>query len=437
MLFKWLKRYMPRSLYARAAMILILPIVTLQLVVTTAFIQRHFEGVTDQMTRATAREVNLVVEAINDLAEGGTQEAELEEISNYLLIRPVIGVDDPEENFRRWFDFSGIVVIRTFEERVPGLRRVELIDNRRVEVYVDTDLGLARLVFDRKRVSARNPHQMLVVMAAFGVLMTAISFLYMRNQLRPITRLSRAAEAFGRGRNVPYVPGGATEVRAAGNAFLDMRARIERQIEQRTMMLSGVSHDLRTPLTRLKLGLSLLDSEDAAPLEQDVEDMQRLLEEFLSFARGASEGEPEEVDPVALVKAIVEDSARGGSDVKVNKIIGSGTVMMRQIGVKRAVENLIGNAVRYGNRAEVSLDVGEKFLRIRVEDDGPGIAEEDREEAVKPFARLEPGRNQNKGTGVGLGLSIAADVARAHGGVLRLGSSERLGGLCADIVIGR
>ncbi len=218
-----------------------------------------------------------------------------------------------------------------------------------------------------------------------------------------------------------------------------MRARIERQIEQRTMMLSGVSHDLRTPLTRLKLGLSLLDREDAEPLERDVEDMQRLLDEFLSFARGAHEGEPEKVDPVALVRKIVDDSARGGRNVTLRAIEGDegALVSLRVVGITRAVENLIGNAVRYGSKAEVSLRLSDKSLRIRVEDDGPGIAAQDRDEAIKPFARLEPARNQNRGTGVGLGLSIAADVARAHGGVLRLGESTELGGLCADIVIAR
>lgn len=437
MYFDWLKRYMPRSLYGRAAMILVLPIVTLQLVVTTVFIQRHFEGVTKQMTRGTAQEVNLVIEAINDLAEGEEQEAELRDISDYLSITPTVGVDEPQENYRRWFDFSGLVVISTFEALVPGLRKVELLDDKVLEIYVETEQGLTRLSIDRRRVSARNPHRFLVIMVSFGVLMTVISFLYMRNQLRPITRLSRAAEAFGRGRHVPYTPTGAIEVRAAGNAFLDMRARIERQIEQRTMMLSGVSHDLRTPLTRLRLGLSFLDKEDAEPLERDVEDMQRLLDEFLSFARGASEGEPEDVDPIAMVETLVEDSARGGNDVVLGVVSGSGTVKIRPVGMKRAVENLIGNAVRYGTRAEVSVELSEKFLRIRVEDDGPGIPEAQREEALKPFARLEPGRNQNKGTGVGLGLAIAADVARAHGGVLRLADSERLGGLCADIVIAR
>ena len=219
MFFDWLKRYMPRGLYGRAALILILPIVALQLVVTTVFIQRHFEGATKQMTRATAREVNLMIDAINDLSEGGNQEEELEEASRYLLIEPEIGVEVPAENVRGWFDFSGIVVINTLEERVPGLRRVELVDDRVVIVYVDTEMGVSSLRFDRKRASARNPHRLLVVMVAFGVLMTAISFLYMRNQLRPITRLSRAAEAFGRGRHVAYSPSGATEVRARAMRF--------------------------------------------------------------------------------------------------------------------------------------------------------------------------------------------------------------------------
>lgn len=428
---------MPRSLYGRAAMILILPVLTLQLVVTTAFIQRHFEGVTKQMTRTVVREVSLVRDAIEDLDGSPQTLADLEEVIDWLDFTIEIGIDEPIENQRRWYDFSGLVVISTLTSYIPQLRGVELPDNRIMRVYVMTESGLVRMQFDRVRASASNPHQLLVVMVFFGILMTLISYLYLRNQLRPITRLAKASEAFGRGRHMPYTPGGAIEVRAAGNAFLDMRARIERQIEQRTMMLSGVSHDLRTPLTRLKLGLSLIDSEEAAPLERDVDDMQRLLDEFLSFARGASEGEPEEVDVIAMVRRIVEDSARGGRIVKMAHEKGQGLVTMRVVGMKRAIENLIGNAVRYGTQASVSVEISEKYLRIRIEDDGPGIAVKDREEALKPFARLEPARNQDKGPGVGLGLSIAADVARAHGGVLRLGESASLGGLRADIVIAR
>ena len=274
-------------------------------------------------------------------------------------------------------------------------------------------------------------------MVLFGVLLTAIAYAYLRNQLRPITRLAAAAEAFGRGRSEPYWPGGANEVRAAGHAFIDMRNRIERHIEQRTLMLSGVSHDLRTPLTRLKLGLSMLDDEEAEALLRDVDDMQHMLDEFLTFARGASEDAVESVNAIELVRMIVADAERGGANVSLGPMLGSGRVQLRPVAIRRAVGNLIANASRYGTRAEVSVLLTDKSLRIRVEDDGPGIPADRVDEAMRPFTRLEPARNQNRGTGVGLGLSIAADIARAHGGVLRLGRSEALGGLQADLVIGR
>ncbi|MEM9909441.1 MAG: ATP-binding protein, partial [Pseudomonadota bacterium] len=199
------------------------------------------------------------------------------------------------------------------------------------------------------------------------------------------------------------------------------------------------SHDLRTPLTRLKLALSMLDAPEAerAAMVQDVRDMERLISEFLAFARGAQEGEPEPTDPVALCRTVVDDFQRIGKDVRFAAAEGEGSVALRGGAMKRAVENLVGNAVRYGSRADVSVHLTPKSLRIRVEDDGPGIPRSQRDQAMKPFARLDEARNQNLGTGVGLGLSIALDTARAHGGTLRLGESEGLGGLQADIVLGR
>ena len=429
MSFRWLKPYLPRSLYGRAILILLLPVVSVLLVVSVVFIQRHFEGVTEQMTRSVSREVLLILE---EGAEARTIARTLE-----IDVVPIAPGDLPRTDSRRWYDFTGSFVIRYFDQLLPGLVAVDLPDDHFVHLYFDRPDGALRLSFDRRRVSASNPHQLLVNMVVFGGLMTVVAYFYLRNQLRPITRLARAAEAFGRGRHVTYRPSGANEVRAAGHAFLDMRARIERQIEQRTLMLSGVSHDMRTPLTRLKLGLSMLDDEDRAPLEQDVADMQRLLDEFLAFARGAQEGEPEPVDPVALVTQIIEDFQRAEVPVTLALVEGAGEVMLRPMAIRRAVENLIGNATRYGTRAEVSVLITDKTLRIRVEDDGPGIPPQQREEAMKPFARLDPARNQNTGTGVGLGLSIALDIARAHGGTLRLGESQGLGGLQADIVIGR
>ena len=201
-------------------------------------------------------------------------------------------------------------------------------------------------MFDRRRVSPATPHQLLVNMVFFSVLVTIIAFIYMRNQLRPIKRLARAAEAFGRGRIDPYTPAGAAEVRAAGTAFVDMRNRIERQIETRTLMLSGVSHDLRTPLTRMRLALSMLDDEDRVPLQRDVDDMQEMIDAFLSFAKGDAEGEPEIVDPIALARDIVAGAQRGGQPVTLVEAEGTGTVTLRAAAMRRALNNLIGNAVR-------------------------------------------------------------------------------------------
>lgn len=435
MTFAWLKQYVPRGLYGRAALILILPVVTLQLVVSVVFIQRHFEGVTSQMTRSLSNELRLVLREIDqapsqiaamDVTQSTLAELEIDvQFSN---------VQDWQSQ-RRWYDFSGTVVTRILMEELPAVTAVLLPDDRDTRVVADTRFGMVLIDFNRARVSARNPHQLLVNMVFFGVLMTLIAFVYLRNQLRPITRLAAAAEAFGRGRHVPYAPAGALEVRAAGGAFLDMRARIERQIEQRTLLLSGVSHDLRTPLTRMRLGLSFLDEEDRVPLERDVDDMQRMLDEFLSFARGASGVTPEEVDFCPYFNEIAAEFSAQSQGVTVTKCDISKPLMIKKMVLKRAIQNLVTNALRYGDTVQMSAIQMKRSVIIRVEDNGPGIPEDQREEALKPFNRLEPARNQDKGSGVGLGLSIAADAARAHGGVLRLEKSEALGGLQADIVI--
>lgn len=439
MSFQWLKRYMPRGIYARAALILLLPVIVVQLVVSVVFVQRHFEEVTQQMSVAAAREVRLVLMRV----EAADSRADIASVTEGIIgplamtAAPVPDAALESRNMRAWYDFSGIVITDRLQRAVPQIAVVDLSDDRRVRLVTRTALGAVELTFDRRRVSAAAPHQLFVNMIFFSVLVTAVAFVYMRNQLRPIKRLANAAEAFGRGRVMPYVPAGSTEVRAAGTAFVDMRNRIERQIETRTLMLSGVSHDLRTPLTRMRLALSMLDDDERAPLEQDVEDMQRMIDAFLSFAKGDGEAEPELVDPIALAQSIVDDAQRAGQSVTLVGTEGTGQVRLRPLAMRRALDNLVSNAIRYGSRAEVSVRLTEKSLRFRVEDEGPGIPEEQRADAQRPFTRLDRARNQDKGSGVGLGLAIATDIARAHGGTLRLGQSPELGGLRADIVIAR
>jgi two-component system osmolarity sensor histidine kinase EnvZ len=439
MSFEWLMKYMPRGIYSRVALILLLPVIVVQLVVSVVFVQDHFADVTRQMSNVAAREVDFVMSLIDAAETSSDIRAVTAGVIGPLAI-DVTTVDTDalaEPDQRLWYDYTGIVITRNLRKLVPQVAVVDLYDDRVVRLILTSPVGPVEMIFDRRRVSPATPHQLLVNMVFFSALITIIATIYMRNQLRPIKRLANAAQAFGRGNTIPYSPAGATEVRAAGTAFVDMRNRIERQIETRTLMLSGVSHDLRTPLTRMRLALSMLDDEDRQALERDVDDMQAMIDAFLSFAKGESEGEPEEIDPIALTREIVADAQRGGQPVTLVKATGEGTITLRPAAMRRALSNLITNAVRYGERAEVSVRLTEKSLRFRVEDEGPGIPEDQYAEAQRPFARLDQARNQNNGSGVGLGLAIATDIARAHGGVLRLGRSDTLGGLCADIVIAR
>lgn len=438
MQWDWLKQFMPRGLYGRAALILVVPIVSLQLVVSVAFLQRHFEDVTWQLTSALGHDLRLV----SDHLQTDGAEAAMAVAARLDLARSDAVIPDwvsETDVSRRWYDLSGRVVISTLQGMVPEIVWIDLARNdRRVFLALGREQDTLMLEIDRRRVSASNPHQLFVIMILTGILMTAVAFVFLRNQVRPIRRLARVAEAFGKGRVAPYKPSGALEVRAAGRAFLDMRARIERQIEQRTMMLSGVSHDLRTPLTRLKLGLSMLDSgPETDELLRDVEEMESLLTAFLDFARADALDDPESVDILALARKVVDDAVRMGGQVELVLPDAAPEVALRPGAVKRALSNLLVNALRYGSRARLTLTVLDRALRLTVEDDGPGIAPEDRDRAIRPFARLDEARNQNRGGGVGLGLAIANDIARSHGGTMRLSQSEDMGGLRVDLVLAR
>ena len=427
-----LKPFLPRSLQGRAALILIVPIVAIQFIVSVAFIQRHYDGVTRQMTRATLVDVQFVLEAASQDSQAAQRVAErLQMVFHQPPAQPL-----PQAQRIGFLDFSGRAMADVLQGGLAGLQGIDLTtDDKVVRIWVQSPAGLADMVFARGRVSASNPHQLLAVMITASVLMTALAWVFLRNQMVPIARLARVSEAFGRGETLPYRPRGAAEVRAAGHAFLAMRARIERQIESRTLMLSGVSHDLRTPITRLKLGLSFLpeDAETAA-LQQDVADMERLVEEFLAFARGDAMEEAALADPGAVAAALVERAVRGGLAVDYQPQ-STGLVRMRPVAVARAVGNLISNAGRHGRQVRLSLRETAGALAFVVEDDGPGIAPDMRDRAIEPFQRLDAARNPNQGGGVGLGLSIAADVARSHGGSLRLGVSEALGGLKAELIL--
>jgi len=442
---KWLKPYLPRSLFGRAIVILIVPVVLIQVVVGVAFVERLYQDVTSQMTRAVSLDIRLLVDRLQkdgwnrEISASALRMAQTLEIS----IVP-LPADWPHQgpDTRRYIDVSGLSVIKTLRQTLPGTVHVDLTrDTGKVYMTILVGDHPVELQFSRRRVSAANPHQLLVAMVLAASLLTGLSILFLRNQVQPIRRLAAAAEAFGKGQSVPLRPRGASEVRSAAHAFLSMRARIERQIEQRTMMLSGVSHDLRTPLTRLKLSVSMLDQDTETGLMiRDLDEMVAILDEFLAFSRGDTGEISEAVYPKTLAKQLVKTHRRSGNEIE---LVFSGNtkddspVLLRKMAIQRAIGNLLGNARKHGTRTRLSVYLGSGLIEFVVEDNGPGIRKEQRDNAVKPFTRLDAARNQDKGSGVGLGLAIATDVARSHGGGLTLGHSDDLGGLKVSLRLPR
>ena len=433
----FLKAPMPRSLYGRATLILLVPVLTILSVVSIVFIQRLYEDVTREMTRGVADEVALVMSRIEVSPSRETAMSNAQEVGLALGIGVSFGGDSIVDT-REWIDLSGITVARTLRAELPGLQAIDLTDtDGSISVSHVSRHGLVALDLNRRRLSPRNPHQFLVLIGATSFFMTVIALLYLRGQVRPIRRLAAAASAFGKGRVVPYRPVGASEVLEAGQAFLEMRDRIERQIEQRTLMLSGVSHDLRTPLTRMRLALSLADeTSETEAILQDIQEMEEMLDAFLSFAKTEASEQPTPQLVDEIVASALNRAKRAGYSIEIGEAPEKPiSIRVRGAALERAIDNLIGNAARYANHARLSALEEEGRVRFVVEDDGPGIPEDRRQEAMQAFTRLDKARNQDGGSGVGLGLAIAADISRQHGGSLELGVSDALGGLRAELIL--
>jgi len=304
---------------------------------------------------------------------------------------------------------------------------------RKMEISVEVRDGVLHVVVPRDRVTVSSPDIFILWMVGSSLILLTVAILFLRNQVRPIERLARAADAFGKGRAVPdFKPYGATEVRRAAQAFLTMRERIERHVQQRTEMLAGVSHDLKTPLTRIRLQLAMMpDSAESEALRADVAEMERMLDDYLDFARGEGGENAESLDLGELVRDAAVAAARTRPGRLTLAVPDGIRMAVKKNALRRCVTNLVDNALKHGKAVSVALDLGPHAAEIHVDDDGPGIAPALHEEAFRPFHRLDEGRNLQIG-GVGLGLAIARDIARAHGGDLVLAQSP-LGGLRATL----
>lgn len=427
------KRLLPKSLYGRVALIVILPVFLMQSVITWVFFDRHWDTVTANQSANAAGQIALLTR-LYETAE--TPEARSRviamayddlDISTRYEPRKAL----PERNKLSPFNLYNATLDRQLTE---GLARDFWFDTKSWPGYVEIRVasGDGYLVFLplRDRVFATTGPVFVLWLIGTSLLLGSIAIVFLRNQVRSILKLANAAEAFGRGRDMPeFRPSGATEVRRAGRAFIAMRERIKKHLAQRTTMLAGVSHDLRTPLTRMKLSLAFLpESEDVAELKRDVDEMEKMVQSYLEFASDlATTEEAVTFDAGALLREVAagsEDAARVTVEAPAGVMIEA-----RRDAMKRALGNLIGNGLKYAKTVSASLKRSGAYVEFTIDDDGPGIPEDKYAEVFKPFYRLDEARSQQV-SGVGLGLSVVRDVARSHGGDVTLARSPR-GGLRA------
>ncbi|WP_406854480.1 ATP-binding protein [Alsobacter sp. KACC 23698] len=434
-LSRWFGKRMPKGLFARALIIIIAPMVILQSVLAYAFMERHWQTVTRRLSAAVTQDIAAII----DMAESYPQDKDYETLSRIASDRLGLDVEMlppgplPPPAPKPFFSILDSTLSREIRTQIGRPYWIDTVGRSNIiEVRVQLDSGVLRVLTRRSQAYASNSHIFLMWMLGTSMVLLSIAVLFLRNQIRPILKLAAAAESFGKGRDIEFRPRGAREVRQAGHAFIEMRRRIERAFEQRTAMLNGVSHDLRTILTRFKLSLALMDEDtpELEPLKKDVDEMSRMLEAYLAFARGDAGEHSAATDMGALLEDLKTDAERQGHATQVS-ISGDPVATVRPDAFKRCLANLVNNAVRHGDRIAISAARDPRWLTITVDDDGPGVPADQREEVFKPFVRLDEARNVDEG-GTGLGLAIARDIARSHGGDVTLGESP-LGGLRAMV----
>jgi two-component system osmolarity sensor histidine kinase EnvZ len=434
-LTRTIKSVMPKGLYARSLLIIILPMVLLQSVIAFVFMERHWSHVTQTLSAAVVQDIAALMEITKSLPQDADQ-AQVRRIAQQRLGLQVDFLplsEMPPPGPKPFFSLLDQALSVELRKQIGRPFWIDTVGRSNlVEIRIQLDNAVMRVFARRSAAYASNSGIFLMWMVGTSLVLLTIAILFLRNQIRPILRLADAAESFGKGREVPnFRPRGAREVRRAAQAFLEMKGRIERAIEQRTAMLAGVSHDLRTVLTRFKLELELIgDSPEVDAMKKDVDEMGRMLEAYLAFARGDSGEQAAPTDMAEFLEELRADAERHGHKATV-VFHGPPVVTVRSAAFKRCLANLVSNAARYAPSISITGHRDHRYLTVTVDDDGPGIPAALREEVFKPFLRLDTARNQNEG-GTGLGLAIARDIARSHGGDITLGDSP-MGGLRAAV----
>lgn len=435
--FHFLKRFLPKTLLGRSLMIIVTPLIILQVVSAIIFFDRHWETVTRRLTSAIAGEIGFVLEKL----DRDSQDADMSELfyqsrRHFLLDMKFLRDKElPPLNQNH----VGILDKALAKQLVERVQLPFIIDTssfkERVIIHLQLPDGVLMVTAPGERLFSDTTYIFILWMVGTSVILLGVAAVFMRNQVKPIRRLAAAADEFGKGREIsPDIHiAGATEVRQAGIAFNLMRGRLRRQMRQRTDMLSGVSHDLRTPLTRMKLQLEMMETNNGIQeLKSDITEMELMIDGYLAFARGEGEEIAEPIEISAFIGSIVADWKRNGLDIDLH-VEGKFELPIKRKALRRCLNNLIANACKYGKHVWALAGKRQGVMEITIDDDGPGIPEEDRSNVFRPFYRLDHSRNSETG-GTGLGLAIARDIVRAHGGDILLTDSPQ-GGLRARLRI--
>ncbi|HHZ10874.1 MAG TPA: HAMP domain-containing protein [Rhizobiales bacterium] len=436
--WRQVSRYMPKRLYARSLIIVIAPMILLQSVIAFVFMERHWQTVTQRLSQAVTRDIAAIIDMIETYPPGDDYADVIRIAQDRLSLKIDVLPPDPlpPPGPKPFFSILDQTLSEEITRQINRPFWIDTVGNSNiVEIRVRLDDKVLRVFARRSQAYASNTHIFLLWMVGTSLVLLTIAIPFLRNQIRPILQLAEAAESFGKGRPMPpdFKPRGADEVRRAGLAFILMRERIERQIEQRTAMLTGVSHDLRTILTRFRLQLALAGRKiDTAALNKDIDDMQSMLEGYLDFARGEAQEDTGQFDLAACFDKFGQEAALRHKAFTAT-IKGRSEIHVRPNAFARLLANIVGNAFRYAQNVAIKAVHGGGTLTITIDDDGPGIPPEKREDVFKPFVRLDIARNQDD-SGTGLGLAIARDIARSHGGDITLADSP-MGGLRAVVKV--
>ena len=424
---KFIKNLLPKRLFYRALLIVAIPVLVLQLIITIVFFDSLWIKTNKGMTKALINEISTFIEVYND------EKYDKDEITNLFSVYQDLNIEFinnekfEKEFSERWFSPIDRTLRRELKSRFGSqiywfntTTYKELIDIR--IRYQD---GYFKFLVPRDRVTSSSARIFALWITVPAIIMVFISLIFLKNQTRPITNLAKAAERFGKGEDIEeFKPSGAAEIRQAGYEFDKMRKRINRHLNQRSEMLSGISHDLRTPLTRMKLQIAFIkDDELSKKLAEDINEMEKMLNEYLQFTSSSFLEKDEEFNLSNLIAKIIEKyDNKNISKNLTNSVLIKG----RKNLIQRCINNLIDNAIRYGNKVHVELTRSNNNLFIKISDNGPGIPENEYDNVFKPFYKIDKGRADTKSS-VGLGLSIASDIIRSHGGNIKLEKSEMNG----------